>query len=61
MKRGTRDTIRRKPDYERDPDWDISDITEGRKRHPKGGVAEHRKRFEERESEDREVGGPEVD
>jgi hypothetical protein len=32
MKRGIRDTIRRKPDYERDPDWDISDIIAAQKR-----------------------------
>lgn len=39
MKRGTRDTIRRKPDYERDPDWDILDIIEGPKRQSKRGTA----------------------
>ena len=26
MKRGLRETIRRKPDYERDPDWDLSEV-----------------------------------
>lgn len=35
MKRGIRDTIRRKPDYERDPDWDIGEVLEGRRKHTK--------------------------
>lgn len=32
MKRGTRDTIRRKPDYERDPDWDIGEVLDKRRK-----------------------------
>ncbi len=32
MKRGLRETIRRKPDYERDPDWDISEVFDRKKK-----------------------------
>ncbi len=32
MKRGLRETIRRKPDYERDPDWDISEVLEPKRK-----------------------------
>lgn len=35
MKRSTRDTIRKRPDYERDPDWDIDDALDGYHRHRK--------------------------
>ncbi|MDC7246148.1 MAG: hypothetical protein PQJ47_09605 [Sphaerochaetaceae bacterium] len=35
MKRGMRATIRRKPDYERDPDWDLSELLEGKERKAK--------------------------
>lgn len=32
MKRGLRETIRRKPDYERDPDWDLSEVLDPKKK-----------------------------
>ena len=35
MRRGLRETIRRKPDYERDPDWDLSEVLEGKNKNSK--------------------------
>ena len=41
MKRGNRDTIRRKPDYERDPDWDIGEVLEKRRKRTRRGEVTH--------------------
>ena len=30
MRRTTRETIRRRPDYERDPEWDVNAMGKGR-------------------------------
>lgn len=54
MKRGTRDTIRRKPDYERDPDWDITEILDGHKKHAKKPAAGQVRRSEEIDADDLE-------
>ena len=32
MRRGLRETIRRKPDYERDPDWDLSEVLDHKRK-----------------------------
>lgn len=50
MKRGLRDTIRRKPDYERDPDWDISEVLEKKRKSVKHQVEKPRRVDDEDEN-----------
>ncbi len=50
MKRGLRDTIRRKPDYERDPDWDISEVLEKKRKNVKHQVEKPQRVDEDEEN-----------
>ena len=49
MKRGLRETIRRKPDYERDPDWDLSEVFDPKR---KSGKRQEIKRPKEDDDEE---------
>ncbi|MEA5031124.1 MAG: hypothetical protein AB7S52_03760 [Sphaerochaetaceae bacterium] len=60
MKRGIRDTIRR-PDYERDPDWDLGQVLAGHKKHTNRTNRQPAHVPEEEVLEDREERFPNTD
>lgn len=61
MKQGTKDTIRRKPDYERDPDWDTGKNRIGQKRALKHAPLRTRPLSEDAEYDDGERTFPDSD